>query len=156
MADLDALRSSVADTLQRAKGREGVAHQRQLASIARSTGRIPVKRDNSDHVRLAIQRHRQLTEADRATLERLRAEYANAEAAIHRARRSRDEIEQRIDVTNMVIELTRSRRQELESQLAGANREMQSCQAERKKATLLVLETQQAVERLATRVRTGG
>ncbi len=154
MGDLDQLRNSVAGTLKRAKDREVVVHGRELTSGAGSADRAPAKRDNSARVELAIARHKELTEADRKTLKMLRGECAEAEAAISRARRSRDEIEQRIDVTGMMMELTRHRRQELDEQLAGANQEMGSCLAERQKATLTVLETHQAVERLAARVRT--
>ena len=60
-----------------------------------------------------------------------------------------------MDVTGMVIELARRRRDELDKELVRTKEEMKVCVAERKKATLTVLETQQAVERLAARARTG-
>jgi len=156
MKDLGNLESSVARTLSKARQRTGVGGKRRRhadsapSSVARSDGREDV--DPARRLERELRNQRAVCADLKREIGELQAQRHEQDRAAEKARVERDRMEERIEVTNVRIELTQRRGEELERTAAGYRDQLADLRANRMEVTRSVLEARDALESLSARL----
>lgn len=172
MSDLEHLRRSVSGTLDRARSRTDPAResleepgqvqvQVQVRGRGRGRGRnhdrsVDMDSTTSDLVRLeqATERQRQICAQQRQEVEGVQEERQHFQQEAKKARRQCRALEQELEFAVTAIQLVLRRRQDLEFRVAEQEEKLAAALRERKKVTVAVLETQDAMERISSKLGT--
>ncbi len=152
MGDIDNLRVSVAQTLQRAHSRTRVG--RRPKAHVRGAVLAPVVKDLRPYpVEDALEEQQEICAEIRREIDRVRSQGRDLATKARRERSRCDLLEQKLEVVEWRIEHAHKRRVELERRLQGHRESLQGTVDSRKAATRALLQARERVAGLTARLK---